>query len=135
MTSESYGKTLMLTNLVNGKRVLLPIHIGTTTENLLTFFSELNFREEYITKSQDTVYYRFHLQNLYIDLSSFKRGFYIVIYNNKEQKLFEHDYSNRIWTRRSNQKTGINPQYVESDISPILTSILDDIRYTWEASL
>jgi|LauGreDrversion4_2_1035121.scaffolds.fasta_scaffold05316_16 hypothetical protein len=136
MTLESYGK--MITNLVNGKRVLLPKHIGIQLENLLCFFSEINFTEEYLYSSTDTEYYRFRLQNsLIIDLSFFKRGFQINIFNNKESIIFVHEYSNKMWSRTAisydpNLKHDQSTHYVESDISPILTSLLDDIRHTWE---
>ena len=127
----------MITHLINGKRVLAPNPVGITLENFLSFFSELNFREEFLTKSLDTTDYRFHLQNsiVIIDLSFFKRGFKISIFNNKEVLRFVHEYSNRIWTRTLiNTKNTIDSHYVESDISPVLTSLIDDIRSTWEAN-
>lgn len=130
----------MITNLVNGKRVLIAKHIGVQLENLLSFFSEINFVEEYLTSSEDTVYYRFYLKQIYINLSFFKRGFYVYLHKVDGHKIFEHEYSNKIWTRRFNnpvynQNNTIHSHYIESDISPILTSLLDDIRYTWEISI
>jgi len=128
----------MITNLVNGKRVLLPKHIGIQLENFISFFSEINFTEEYLYSSTDTEYYRFRLQNIVdIDLAFFKRGFKMNLFNNKENMIFVHEYSNKMWTRTiiaydPNSNNTIHADYVESDISPILTSLLDDIRHIWE---
>jgi hypothetical protein len=128
----------MITNLVNGKRVLLPIPIGIQLENILSFFSEINFTEEYLYSSTDTQYYRFRLQNIIlIDLSFFKRGFKLNIFNNKENTIFVHEYSNKIWSKTTiaydpKSNNTIHAHYVESDISPILNSLLDDIRVIWE---
>jgi len=128
----------MITNLVNGKRVLLPISIGIQLENILSFFSEINFTEEYLYSSSDTEFYRFRLQNiLIIDLDFFKRGFKLNILNNKEDTIFVHEYSNRIWSKTTiaydpKSNNIIHAHYVESDISPILNSVLDDIRHIWQ---
>jgi len=129
MTSESYGK--MITQISNGKRCIAHDYVGISLENLLTFFTEINFNENYMTSSEDTEYYRFTLDSLYIDLEYKKRAFTLNLFNNKEQLVFGHRYENKMWTKK---KIGAMETkfFVASNMKPILASVLNDIRHIWE---